>query len=70
MLQAGSKRRRTKAQIQEEKEAAFIKEQQVAAKLASYDALQQKVSMMEEQRANGNAAASLVQQFVEAGFVQ
>ena len=26
--------------------------------------------MMEEQRANGNAAASLVQQFVEAGFVQ
>jgi hypothetical protein len=39
LLKTGSKRRRTKQQIEDEKKAAIIKEQQTAAKLAQYDIL-------------------------------
>ena len=47
MLQAGSKRRRTKQQIEDEKQAELLKKQEDAAKVAQYDALQMKVQMME-----------------------
>ena len=43
LLQAGSKRRRTKAQIEADKQAKQDEEQQTAAKLARIDALQEKV---------------------------
>ena len=69
LLQSGSKRRRTKQEIEEEKEASFLKEQQVAAKLANYEAMKVKVQMMEDQKTTGDAAASLVQQFLDAGYV-
>ena len=39
LLKTGSKRRRTKQQIEDEKKAAIIKEQQNAARLAQYDIL-------------------------------
>ena len=70
MLQTGSKRRRTKQQIKDEKEAAILKEQQDAAKVAQYDVLQQKMQMMEQDKHTGDAAANLLQQFVETGFVR
>ncbi len=47
MLKTESKRRRTRQQIKDEKEAEILKEQQIAAKLGQYDTLQQKVQMME-----------------------
>ena len=70
LLQSGSKRRRTKKQIEEEKKAKLLKEQQSAAKIAQYDALKIKVSMMEAERDKGNAAADLISQFLDAGFVK
>ena len=39
LLQTGSKRKRTKKQIEDEKEANFLKEQQMAAKLENYEVL-------------------------------
>ena len=39
LLKSGSKRRRTKQQIEDEKKSAIIKEQQNAARLAQYDIL-------------------------------
>ena len=47
MLQAGSKRRRTKKEIENQKETQLLKEQHIAAKLAQYDALKEKVRIME-----------------------
>ena len=47
LLQSGSKRRRTKQQIEDEKQAKLLKQQEDAAKVAQYDALQMKVQMME-----------------------
>ena len=43
MLQAGSKRRRTKKQIEEEKKAEILKRQQTEAKITNYNAMQMKV---------------------------
>ena len=43
LLKTESKRRRTKQQIKDEKEATLLKKQQDAAKLSQYDALQQKM---------------------------
>ena len=43
MLQAGSKRRRTKKQIEEEKKAEILKRQQTEAKISNYNAMQMKV---------------------------
>ena len=47
LLQSESKKRRTKQQIKDEKDAALLKQQQDSAKLSQYDALQQKMQMME-----------------------
>ena len=38
--------------------------------MANYDALQAKVQMMVDQKRNGDAASSLVQQFLDAGYVK
>ena len=70
LLQVGSKRRRTKAQIAADKQAKLFEEQQVAAKLADYDSLQQRFDVVEQQRQNGDAAANLLQQFLDAGYVK
>ncbi len=50
LLQTGSKRRRTKKQIEKDKEAAFLEQQQIQAKVSQYDAMQTKVRMMEADR--------------------
>lgn len=70
LLQTGSKRRRTKAQIEAEKEEAMVKEQSTQAKLAQYHILQEKVRIMEEDRAHGQMASSLMTQFIDSGAIQ
>ena len=70
LLQSGSKRRRTKAQIEAEKEEAMVKEQSIQAKLAQYDILQEKVRIMEQDHASGQMAASLMTQFIDSGAIQ
>ena len=61
LLQIGSKRRRTKAQIEEEKQLKLYQEAQIEEKLASFDDLQQKCDMLEQAKANGDAAASILE---------
>ena len=48
LLQVGSKRRRTKAQIEEEKQVKLYEEAKLEEKLAEFDNLQQKFDMMEQ----------------------
>ena len=60
LLSTGSKRKRTKQQIEDEKQANFLKEQQIAAKLENYEVLQQKVQMMEEEAESGKVATNLI----------
>ena len=70
MLKITSKRRRTLAQIKADKEAAAQKEADTAAKLSQYEAMHQRLEQLELESKNGNAAASLMSQFIEAGLVR
>ena len=47
-----------------------MKEQQIAAKLANYDVLSQKVQIMEQEDQHQKAAANLMEQLIDAGLVQ
>ena len=69
LLQTGSKRRRTKQQIADEKAAKEKEELQMAAKLAQYDILEHKVREMEKNKSQGEAAVNLMSQFMNDGVV-
>ena len=69
LLKAGNKRRRTRQQIQDEKEAEVREEQRTKAKLMEYNTLQAKVKIMESEKSHGDAALDLLKQFVSTGFV-
>ena len=70
MLQVGSKRRRTKHEIEADKQAKLFEEQTIENKLAEYDSLQQKYEQIEQEKQNGDLAASILQQFIDAGYVK
>ena len=70
LLQAGSKRRRTKQQIADEKAIQEQEELRKAAKLAQYDILEAKVREMENSKSQGEAAMNLMSQFMNDGVVQ
>ena len=70
MLKISSKRRRTLTQIRADKEAKAQQEAETAAKLAQFDAMQQKIAELENDNKVGNDAASLMRQFMGAGLVQ
>ena len=70
MLKISSKRRRTLKQIKADKEAAALKEAETQAKLSRFDAMQQRISEMENDNKVGNDAASLMRQFIGAGLVR
>ena len=60
MLQVGSKRRRTKKQIELDKQAKLHEEQQLQQRLDEYDLLKQKCLEMEQEKKQGEMAASLL----------
>ena len=69
MLKISSKRRRTQAQIQAEKEAAVQKERDIEEKLAMMEAMQQQMAQMQADLETGKVAANLVHQLINAGEV-
>ena len=60
MLQLGSKRSRTKKQIELDKQAKLHEEQLLQQKLDEYDLLQLKCQEMEQEKKQGEMAASLL----------
>jgi len=68
MLKAGSKRRRTTAEIKAEKEAALLKEQEIQAKLAQYDAMKAKAEALEAKIGEHEGAALIVNDLVARGL--
>jgi len=67
LLKIGSKRRRTQAEINQEKEEAVIKEQSIQDKMAQWDALQQRIQELESANANQSAAATILQEMINSG---
>ena len=70
LMQAGSKRRRTKKQIEEDKEEEIRKEQETRTGLAELAALRARVQGLEQQANQGKFASSLLSQMVSAGHIQ
>ena len=60
MLKVGSKRRRTKAQVKADKEAAACKDEQDAIALAELAQLRARVQGLEHEANQGKAASSLL----------
>ena len=60
MLRCGQKRRRTKAEITEEKEEADLKQQAIEEKLEKYDALMQAHNEAKQQAQSNQAASDIL----------
>ena len=70
MLKVGSKRRRTKAQVKADKEAAALKDQQDASALVELTQLRARVQGLEHEASQGKAASNLLSQMISAGHVE
>ena len=70
MLKASSKRRRTQAQIKEEKAAAAQRDANDQAKDEEIHALQQQILQLQDEAKTGAVANSLMSQFIENGLVE
>lgn len=69
LMQSGSKRRRTKKQIEEDKQAEFRKEDESANAMAELASLRAQVRTLGEQVETGKIAASYMSQMINAGHV-
>jgi uncharacterized protein YgbK (DUF1537 family) len=69
MLQSGSKRKRTKQQIADEKAAAEQEKLRIQAKLQQYDMLEQKIQHIEQHHSDALAANSLIGQMMADGTI-
>ena len=70
MLKTGSKRRRTKAQIEEEKTEELQKENAIQMKLAMVEQLQAQREQAEQAAQNNRDAAVLMSDLINAGIVK
>jgi len=70
MLKVGSKRRRTKAEIEDEKEQEALKQQKLESDLQELANLRGRIQEAEEQANTNKAAAELMSQMINAGHVQ
>ena len=70
LLQAGSKRRRTKAQIEEDKEEEVRREAQMQAELEELQQLRARVGLLEYEANQGKVASQFLNQMISEGHVQ
>ena len=70
MLKIGTKRRRTVAQIEADKEEAMFKEQDQAAKLVELAELRARIDHAEQTAQNNKAAAELMSQMINAVHIK
>ena len=70
MLKAGSKRRRTKRQIEADEAAELAKENEYRSKMARLDMVEQQLVAAEDQARINRQAASLVSDMINAGVIK
>ena len=70
MLKVGSKRRRTQAQVQADKEEALLKEQDTEAKLARLAEAEQKLAHYEQMVAQNEEAKAIISELQASGDVE
>ena len=67
MLKAGTKRRRTKQQVKDDKARALLEEAENHRKLAQLAELQARVGMLEHEADQGRAASQILSQMINSG---
>ena len=69
LMKVGTKRKRTKKEIAEDKQEEIAKEVEAAANIAELSRLKEKVRKLESESKKGKQATSIVNQMVGAGMV-
>ena len=69
LIKVGTKRRRTKAQIIQEKQDSIAKEAEIQAKLAKFDEIMQTNALLHQQAQSNQAAAEILTDLVKKGIV-
>ena len=67
MLKIGSKRRRTKKEIEDEKQEKLLKEQMVAEKMAQFEEMSKKIELLSKDNENNKAAAQILSDMLSKG---
>ena len=70
MLKAGSKRRRTKREIEEEEQEKLAKENEYRTKMARLDMIEQELLVAQQNAEQNQQAAQLINDMIQAGVVQ
>ena len=70
MLKKTNKRRRTKAQIEEEKQEEVLKRQRLASDMAELTTLRLKVQQAEREARTNESAGNIMQQMINAGIAK
>ena len=69
LMKVGTKRKRTKKEIAEDKQEEIAKEVEATANIAELSRLKEKVRKLESESKKGKQATSIVNQMVGAGMV-
>ena len=69
-MRVGVKRRRTKTQINEEKEEAALREQAVNTSLLENQQMKQRLAHMEQEGSNNQNAAKILSELMQKGLVK
>ena len=70
MLKVGSKRRRTKREIEEENQKQLEKENEYRTKMARLDMVEQELLAAQQESEQNQQAAQLITDMIQAGVVQ
>lgn len=69
-MKVGSKRRRTKQEILDQKNEAVVKQQAIEDKLANYEVMKQQLEEARQLAEENAGASEVVQGMLEQGFVE
>ena len=70
MLKVGSKRRRTKREIEEENQKQLEKDNEYRTKMARLDMVEQELLAAQQEAEQNQQAAQLINDMIQAGVVQ
>ena len=70
MLKVGSKRRRTKREIEEENQKQLEKENEYRTKMARLDMVEQEILAAQQEAEQNQQVAQLINDMIQAGVVQ
>ena len=69
-MKVGSKRRRTKQEIRDQKEESMVKQQAIEDKLAKFDQMKRELEQAKQIAEENAEASEIVQGMIDQGFVE